>query len=357
MYFVYCEECKTKECTFKCTKMMMDILEEKGYKFAGCPDKESASEAQEVLFLLNPMRAPYILKDGSHCTADIRMMNEQNDELYLEIKRIPFAFESQKEIGPCKAYERIMFLISEIFDMYDKHADTIRNNYTIKIERGYIPDFDPSTFYEQYNSRPQTLNPDIIQFIDKFVSYIDENVGNWGKFSYKRKSDIEISFIPEIPFREREDSSSVVRGNADFVPDAELKDILLCDLIMKSQGFYFEIPPNETGSVDLQKYVNLAVDADKLQEQLIKNLEKAKNSFYGVNGGRYVIHEIFFKQDNDTLYYDEDDELTAIGEALFANIERSLKSNGDLFVPYTQHYDKSYLFLSIGEKTYYYELF
>lgn len=357
MYFVYCEECKTKECTLKCTKAMMDILEGKGYKFAGCPDKEPASEAQEVLFLLNPMRAPYILEDGSHCTADIRMMNEQNDELYLEIKRIPFAFESQKEIGLCKAHERIMFLISEIFEMYDEHANTIRNNYTIKIERGYIPYFDLSAFYEQYNSGPETLNPDIIQFIEEFVSYIDGNVGNWGHFIYKRKSDIEIIFILGTPFREREDLSSVVRGNSDFVPDAELKDILLCNLIMKYQGFYFEIPPNEAGGVNLQKYINLAVDADKLQEQLIKNLEKAKNSFYGVDRGRYVIHEIFFKQDNDTLYCDEDDELTAIGAALFANIEGTLKNNADLFESYTQNYDKSYLFLSIGEKTYCYELF
>ena len=357
MYFVYCEECKTKECTLECTKMMMNILEGKGYEFAGCPDKEPAAEAQELLYLLNPKRTPYILEDGSHCTADIRMMNEQNDELYLEIKRIPFAFESHKEIGTCMAYERIMFLITEIFDIYAEYAETIRNNYTIKIERGYIPDFDPSTFYEQYNSRPETLNPDIIQFIDEFVSYIDDNIGNWEHFIYKRKCDIEISFIPGNPFRGKEDSSRVISEKADSALDAELKDILLCALIMKCQEFYFEIPPNKTGSVNLQKYINLAVNADKLQEQLIKNFEKAKNSFYGVDGGKYVIHEIFFKQDNDTLYCDEKNELTLMGEALFANIVKTLKSNANLFEPYTQYYDKSCLFLSIGEKTYCCELF
>lgn len=49
----------------------------------------------------------------------------------------------------------------------------------------------------------------------------------------------------------REYSSGVVRGNVDSAPDAKLKDILLCDVIMKCQGFYFEISPNETGGVNL----------------------------------------------------------------------------------------------------------
>lgn len=335
----------------------MDSLEAKGYEFAGCPDKEPVFEAQKVLFLLNPARTPYILENGSHCTADIRMMNKRNDELYLEIKRIPFAFESPKEIGYCMGQKRIMFLISEFFDMYDEYADAIRNNYTIKIEKGYIPDFDQSAFYEQYITKPNTINQDIIQFIEEFLKYINENAGNWEYFTFKRKSDIEIRFISRTPFRENEESLSVVRGNADSVSDAEQIEILLCDIIMEYQGFYFEISPNVIGSVDLQKYISLAVDADKMQNLLIKNFEKARNSFYGVSEGRYVIHEIFFKQDNDTLYCNENDELTAIGETLFANIEETLKSSRDLFREYIQYYDKSFLFISIGAKTYWYELF
>lgn len=357
MYYSYCENCKTKECTYKCTEILMDMLQEKNYKFAGCPDKEPAKEAQEVLFSLNPRRTPYILEDGAHCTADIRMMNDQNDELYFEIKRIPFAFESHNEIGACKAYERIMFLIAEIFDIYNEYADTIRNNYTIRIERGYISEFDPDTFHEQYHFCPETLKPDIIDFVDKFVEYVEDNAGEWTHFIYKCRDDIVISFVPGIPFNERNVNVNIDTEKTDAVGKAELNNIELCNLIINTAGFYFEIPPNKTGTVNLEKYVKLAIDANDLYMQLIKNFEKAKNSFYGLDKGRYVVHEIFFKQNNDTLYCDEKDELTRIGETLFLNIEEMLKNKINFIKQYAEYFDKSYLFVTIGEKNYYCELF
>lgn len=69
------------------------------------------------------------------------------------------------------------------------------------------------------------------------------------------------------------------------------------------------------------------------------------------------LYEVFFKLNNDTLYCDEDDRLTPIGETLFANIKKTLRDNADSIEPYAQYFDKSYLFLSIGESTYWYELF
>ncbi len=357
MYFSYCENCKTKECNYKCTETLMDMLEEKNYKFAGCPDKEPADKAQELLFSLNPMRAPYILKDGTHCTADIRMMNDQNEELYLEIKRIPFAFESSKDIGPSRAYERIMYLIAEIFDIFDEYAETIRNNYTIRIERGYISEFDPELFYEQYHCNKESLKPDILDFIEKFVSYIEDNAENWTHFTYKCRDDIEISFQPGLPFEGGKSASEPDNRGVSAEGDVELKSFALCGSIITCGGFYFQVPANKGGGINLEKYVELIVGTNKLEEQIKNNFEKAKNSFYGVDKGRYVIHEIFFKQNDDGLYYDEADNLTAIGKALLSNIGEMIVSHADLIEKYAKCYDKSYLFLSIGETTYGYELF
>lgn len=358
MYFYYCKGCKTKECTYKSTRKLMALFEEKNYKFAGCPDKEPPNTVQKLLLKLNPTRAPYILENGSHCTADIRMMDDNNNELYLEIKQIPFTFESSKEIGSSKAQERIVFLIYHTLSMYNEYAEIIRENYTIKVESGYIPDFDFSTFYDQFCDEPETLNEEVLNFIDELGTYIENNVNNWQHFSYRRKNCIEISFIPSLPFS-AESYKSGTNSNAASVTESNspLRSVTLLSFILDYNGFNFEISPNKTGSINLGKYVELLLNTNDLITQLLKNFDKAKNSFYGINNRRYVIQEIFFKQNNDTFYFNEENNLNPIGFTLLNNIAIAIDANINSINSYTKYFDKSYLFLPIGEVTYYFELF
>jgi hypothetical protein len=187
MYFNYCCECKTKECTYLSTKDIFDMLFNNNYKFAGCPDKEDALEVQKLFLKMNPNRKPYILNNSSYCTADIRLMNEQNEELYLEIKRIPFGFESDKEIGSSKALERIIFLISEIFNTYEEHADFIRQHYTIYIKNGYISEFDKEDFdIEDYIDEPNRNTSQISLFITEFINYVYDNISKLDTFTFSR---------------------------------------------------------------------------------------------------------------------------------------------------------------------------
>lgn len=355
MYFSYCDNCKTKECEYSSTKVLMDNFEKNGYKFAGCPDKEDAKKVQELLLQMNPNRRPYIQNDGTHCTADIRIMDDSNDEVYFEFKRIPFAFETEEEIGVSKAFERLMFLICEAFDIYDEYADIIRNNYTICIRKGYIPEFDTSMFYEQYQNEDRELKSEIVEFVDAFIEYIYKNVNEWSTFCFKRKASIEIEFIKSIPFKDTKED--VVQSTNSSQLHGALNDMSLSNLVMQQDGFFFEIPPNKRGRISLDKYIDLSCNTDTLLSKLYKNFEKARNSFYGIQSQRYVIHDVFFKYDNDTLYEDNSGELTPIGENLLDAIRKMLDLNRTELEKYKQYYDRSYLFVTLGEKIWQFEIF
>lgn len=355
MFFSYCENCKTKECEYSSTRVLMDNFEKNGYKFAGCPDKEDAKKVQELLLQMNPNRRPYIQNDGTHCTADIRIMDDNNDEVYFEFKRIPFAFETEEEIGVSKAFERLMFLICEAFDIYDEYADIIRNNYTICIRKGYIPEFDTSMFYEQYQNKDRELKSEIVEFVDAFMEYIYEHVNKWSTFYFKRKASIEIEFIKSIPFKNTKEGVSQSKNSN--LSHGSLDNMSLSNLIMQQEGFFFEIPSNNRGGISLEKYIDLIGNPDILIRKLFQNFEKARNSFYGIESQRYVIHDVFFKYNNDTLYEDNSGELTPVGENLINGIRTILDLHRTELEKYKQYYDRSYLFVTLGEKIWQFAIF
>lgn len=355
MYFSYCDNCKTKECEYGSARALMNDFEKNGYKFAGCPDKEDAKKVQELLLQMNPNRRSYIQNDGSHCTADIRIMDDNNDEVYFEFKRIPFAFETEEEIGVSKAFERIMFLICEAFDIYDEYADIIRNNYTICIRKGYIPEFDRSTFYAQYQNKDRELKSEIVEFVEDFIDYIYENINKWSTFCFKRKASIEIEFIKDTPFKDtKENVAQSVNSNLSH---GTLDNISLSNIIMQQEGFFFEIPSNKGGGIKLNKYIDLICNPDTLLSKLFQNFEKARNSFYGIESQRYVIHDVFFKYNNDTLYEDNSSVLTSIGEYLLSNIRQTLDLHMEELRIYKQYYDRSYLFVTLGKRIWKFEIF
>ncbi|BCJ92889.1 hypothetical protein acsn021_04580 [Anaerocolumna cellulosilytica] len=360
MYFNYCCNCTTKECTYSSTKNIFELLLNDNYEFAGCPDKEDAIEVQKLLLKMNPNRKPYILNNSSHCTADIRLMNKLNEEIYLEIKRIPFGFESNKEIGSSKALERIVFLISEIFNTYEEHADFIRKNYTICIKNGYICEFDKENFdIEDYIDNSNSNTSEISLFISEFINYVYDNKSNLDKFTFSRnRIPIEIIFKSGLPFNSATESSSPSDSTEDCSSsNVDLHTIELLNVIIQLNDFYFEIPANNSNKINMHEYLKLITDPTPILTQVIKNLDKAKNSFYGIERGRYVIQEIFFKIGNDALYSMENDSVTPIGQQFYNNMITELTSVQYKINEYKNYYDKCFLFFTLGDSTYRSELF
>lgn len=360
MYFNYCCECTTRECTYSSTKNIFEMLLNNDYEFAGCPDKEDAIEVQKLLLKMNPNRKPYILNNSSHCTADIRLMNKLNEEIYLEIKRIPFGFESDKEIGSSKALERIIFLVSEIFNTYEEHADFIRKHYTIYIKNGYINEFDIENFdIEDYIDEANNDTSQISLFITEFIDYVYDNISKLDTFIFSRNgAPIEIIFKSGLPFgSSTELSTPNVSTKANSSSDVDLHKVELLNMIIQQNGFYFVIPANSTNRINMHNYLELITDTNPILTQVIRNFEKSKNSFYGIEHGRYVIQEIFYKIGNDALYTLEDDSITPIGQQFLNNMITELNSEKYNLNKYKNYYDKCYLFFTLGDSTYRSELF
>lgn len=354
----YCNNCQTKECNYICTKIMMDALKKEGnYEFMGCPDKESPLEAQKLLQELNPNRKPYILPDSKHCTADIRMINEQNEEVYLEVKRIPFAYEHDKEIGNSKSIDLIMFLISEIFETYDQHADFIRENYTIFIKSGHIQEFDKKNFYiEDYiQDNFETIqNNEITLFIEEFVNYIYDNYTNLGEFKFNRSRDpIIIKFELGIPFvKDHENFNTSSKFNL-VNADINLNNINVLQFLILFNRFYFALPAINLNdkTINMNKFLETLTCSTPIVNQVIKNLDKSKNSFYGIDSNRYVIQELFYKYNNDELFIDDNKSINEIGQVLFNNLSSELKTREEEISIFRDFFDKCLLFIPLSNNS------
>lgn len=277
-------------------------------------------------------------------------MNDKIEEVYLELKRIMFAYESKKEIGASKAYEHIMFLICESFDIYEEYAEIIKEQYILRILEGCIADFETFTFYELFQNAPEQLNKEIIDFVECFSEYVYENKNMWSRFEFqrKRKPNIIIEFVKKDSLFPKDNSHSSVYGRNS-------NELSICNMLVEQDGILFDIPVNMKGEIDVTRYASLLVDSGKLIEGMLKNFREAQNSFYGIEKNRYLIHEVCFKYNNDTLYMD--DELTMIGSALIENIKSALKANEDVLNDYQQYYDKSYLFVTLGTSLYRFDIF
>lgn len=320
--------------------------------FAGCPDKEDPQKVQELLMKLNPKRKSYIQDNGLYCTADIRLINDENEEIYLEFKQIPFAFETSKEIGNSKAYERIMNLICETFDIYEEYADIIREEYIIRIKEGYIPEYDVLTFYEKFQITPEELNKEIIEFVEAFSDYVFENKNKWSIFEFKRKKNIVIEFVK----KESNSKGEKETVSENHVENTIVNQIAVLGVLIEKNGFLFDIPINICGAINANEYFSILVDSDKLIEKMFINFKKAQNSFYGIDKQRYLIHDVFFKYNNDSLYV-ENGDLTIIGNALISNIQESIASHIDEINQYKEYFDKSYLFVTLEDLSCSFELF
>jgi len=331
--------------------MFKALYNEDNYKFAGCPDKEDPKEAQDLLQKLNPNRKTYILSDSRHCTADIRMMNERNEELYLEIKRIPFAYEHEDEIGNSKSIDLIMFLISEIFETYDECANYIRGNYTVYIESGHITEFDKTTFYiEDYiqDNFETVQNNDITRFIEEFVKHIYDNYPNLGEFKFMRnksRNPIIINFKPGIPsFKDYKNSKS----NNEF--DNTNTNPSLINFIIQCSGIYYVVPINslKNKTISIEDFSAMVTDSKQIVDQVITNLNKSKNSFYGIDNNRIIIQELFYKYNNNDLFSDENDDLNGLGEIINIKLESELQKREAEISNFKNYFDRCFLFIPIS---------
>lgn len=351
--YIYCSKCTTKECTYISTQNMIELLQATGYEHIGCPDKEDPQEVQKLFLKVNPNRKPYILSNSKHCTADIRMMNDYNKEIYLEIKRILYPYENKKEIGNSKAIERIIFLITEIFITFDEYADFIRDTYTICITNGHICNFDIDNFnienYINEDANADTYNSkEISCFIDKFINYINDHITNLNKFIFPRNGEsIEIIFKKGLP---------VFSGKEVQSTGTEISSSKISNILLGKNGFCFEIPINSSNEIYLKEYVKLITDPYKILKDIKKNLEQAKNSFYGVDEGRYVIQEISFRWGYDGMYI-ENESINIFGEIFIDNINNLLSSQDNEISEYKKYFDQCYIFISLGSNTFRCELF
>lgn len=344
--FKYCESCKTKECKYVCTKIIFEALYNEGnYKFVGCPDKENPKD---------PNRKNYILSDNSHCTADIRMMNDHNEEIYLEIKRVPFAYEHKDEIGNSKSIDLIMFLISEIFETYDEYANYIRENYTIYIESGHIMEFDKTTFYiEDYiqDNFETAQNNEITLFIEEFTNYVYDNHTNLGKFIFNRSRDpIIIRFEHGLPFVKSFNTNNNTNLNNSNLNNSDMNKVNILNYLVLFNRFYFALPAinlnNKT--LNMNKFLETVTSATKIVNQVIKNLEKSKNSFYGIDNNRIIIQELFYKYNNNDLFSDENDDLNGLGEIIKIKLESELQKREAEISNFKKYFDRCFLFIPIS---------
>jgi hypothetical protein len=128
-------------------------------------------------------------------------------------------------------------------------------------------------------------------------------------------------------------------------------------MVIQQNDFYFEIPANSANKINMHDYLKLITDPKPILKQVIRNLEKSKNSFYGIDHGRYVIQEIFYKIGNDALYSIENDSITPIGQQFVDNMIAELTSEKYNISKYKNFYDKCFLFFTLGNSTYRSELF
>ncbi len=300
--FDYCSNCETGECEYPEVEYFINNLNKKRdckYKFIGCPDKKK--------------------EKGVHCTADLQYYdNVSGDILTIEVKRVLYGFEEDD-----KKEKEIIALMYGMFKIYNIVNDVLcelPDNVYNELSQNYKIEIPASQLYKHEHNK----------FREEFFEYLlkvdIDNMNVLGDFSFKRKENvIKIKIIK-------------LSNNEKF----KFKNT--------GSGVLFQFPAkfSSQGGMTIKEAQKQAYDFEKFFTEIIKGLEKAENSFEGIEKNRVVLEVIVMKYGMEVFW---EFPCFSGGRKFLSVVKEILKNNRDDLADRFDIFDNAYLLFNDGDKT------